>query len=177
MLAEAAVKKAIKQGATEAEAYQVEETSIQVQFNSEDKNIKTTISKGLGVRVSFGKRIGLYSTTIIDESETDEVINRACKIAKASPEDPDWVSFNQKFGSSEVKGLDDSRIYSLGPSDLVERIDSAIELIDDYDDSVKASSGILATSYDKVTLSNSSQEEFTKNSTGIYGYILASRNL
>jgi PmbA protein len=173
MLVRRAVDEAVRLGASGAEAYQVEERSIQVQFNSEDKNIKTVNSRGIGIRVAFGKRLGMYSTTILDESEIVDAVEKACKIAKAAPEDPDWVSFNQKFGSIKVKNLYDKRIYELGPEDLVERANSAIDLIGDYDEKVNPSTGIIASSYEKVNLTNSSQEDLTKSGTGIAGYIMA----
>lgn len=173
MLVEKAVKLALRLGASEAEAYLVQGRDVQVQFNAEDKNIKTVNSNGIGVRVAFGKRLGMYSNSIINESEVEAAVKRAVRIAKAAPEDPDWVSFNQEYGFVQVSDIYDDSIVELGPKELVERVDSAIKVIRDYDSKVVPSKGILTAAHEKVTLTNSSQEESIKRGTMIFGVILA----
>ena len=106
------LKHTLRKGASEAEVYIQDGTEIQVQFMGDDKEIKTVNSTGIGIRVSIGKRLGQYSTSILDEKNVRYAIDKAILIAKASPIDDDWNNFNREFGQhlvNKIKASDLSR--------------------------------------------------------------------
>jgi len=166
-LAEVSVKKALKAGATEAEAYLKRTKEIRVEFAQEIENLKTIESLGIGLRVALDKKVAIYSTSILDESEISEAVAKAVKMAKVAPEDPDWRHMNKKFGKSNAQGYYDDKLKTLEYPRIVETLSSAIDLIRDYDKRVTPTRGALTLLESTISISNSYNESCERKETTI----------
>jgi len=154
-IASLAVKKAEDLGASEAEAFVQRTRTTQVGFTDEVQNMKTVKSTGLGLRVALGKKTAMYSTSILTEDEVGDAVAKAMKIAKVAPEDPDWRHLNRSYGSSQTDGYFDGAIEAIGYDEIMERLDSAIAIMNERDRRVKPTRGILALSSSNVSVANS----------------------
>jgi PmbA protein len=170
MNSEEILRLALTKGASEAEAYIQDGTQIQVQFMGDDKEIKTVNSTGIGIRVAIGKRLGQYSTSILDENNVKNAVDRAILIAKASPMDDDWNNFNREFGATTSSRLIDKDISNLGPIELVSLVDEAITVVKEYDPRVKPSTGIISANTTSITINNTNAREINQTGTMISGY-------
>lgn len=166
-LAELAVKKALSMGITEAEAYIQRAKTIRVEFAEEIENFKTAESIGMSLRVALGKKIAMYSTSILNESEISEAAARAVKIAKVAPEDPHWENMNKKFGKAPAEGYYDETIGNLDYQEIVETLSSAVNCMKSYDKRVRPTRGFLMTSVSNVSIANSYNESCERKETGI----------
>jgi PmbA protein len=166
-LVETAVAKALKLNATEAEAYVQKTRTIMVEFAEQIESLKTVESIGIGLRVALGKRNAIYSTSILDEGEVGQAAERAVKIAKVAPEDPDWKHFNRRFGKSAVEGYYDSRLATIEYDEIVDRLTAATRLINERDKRVRPTRGILTLATSTIAIANSCNETVDKEETGM----------
>jgi PmbA protein len=166
-LVETAVAKALKLKATEAEAYVQKTRTIMVEFADQIESLKTVESIGLGLRVALGKRIAMYSTSILDKGEVGQAAERAVKIARVAPEDPDWKHFNRKFGKTPVEGYYDTRLATVEYEEIVDRLTGATRLINEHDKRVKPTRGILTLATSTIAIANSYNETVDKKETGM----------
>jgi PmbA protein len=166
-LAEIAVAKALKMNATEAEAYVQETRTIMVEFAEQIESLKTVESIGIGLRVALGKRTAMYSTSILKEKEVDQAADRAVKIAKVAPEDPDWKHFNRRFGKTPVEGYYDARLATVEYEEIVDRLIGATRLIGELDRRAKPTRGILTLATSAIAVANGYNESIEKKETGM----------
>ncbi|MGC9345258.1 MAG: TldD/PmbA family protein [Candidatus Bathyarchaeales archaeon] len=166
-LGELTVKKALSMGVTEAEVYIQRTKTIRVEFSEEIENFKTVESIGMSLRVALGKKIAMYSTSILDESEISEAAARAAKIAKVAPEDPHWKHINKKFGKAPAEGYYDETLENLDYQEIVETLNSAVNRMKDYDERVRPTRGFLTTSISDVSIANSYNESCERKETNI----------
>lgn len=164
-LAEIAVKKALSLGATEAEAYLQRAETVRVQFAEEIESFKTVESWGIGLRVALGKKVAIYSTSILDEGEISEAVARAVRIAKVAPDDPGWRHLNSRFDKTPAQGYCDDTLKALDYGEIVEAIGSAISLMRDYDRRVRPTRGILSITSSNLSLANSFNESCGREET------------
>ncbi len=165
--AETAVTKALKMKATEAEAYVQKTRTIMVEFAEQIESLKTVESIGLGLRVALGKRTAMYSTSILNEREVGQAVERAVKIARVAPEDPDWKHFNSKFGKTHVEGYYDARLATVKYEEIVERLMGATRLIHEHDKRVKPTRGILTLATSTIALANNHNKSVERKETGM----------
>ncbi len=114
------VELASQAGATEAEAYaeRSREASVTV-ANGEIEELSEAVSKGVGLRVVRGGRLGFASTTDFDRSSLESLVGRALALAKEAAKD----AANSLPGPKElspsarprVEGLFDPAIAELDP--------------------------------------------------------------
>ena len=126
-IGEKAVKKAIKAGMDEAEAYVTNLKRISVNFSSEIESYKVVENIGLGLRVAKGKKLAMEATSILTDKEVDRVVDKAVKIANVTPEDPNWSHFNKKFASAKVEGTFDKSAKDISYEQIIESIFSGID--------------------------------------------------
>lgn len=166
-LAELAVKKALGMNATEAETYIQKTNTVRVEFANEIENFKTVESLGMSLRVALGKKIAMYSTSILDESEIGEAAAKAVKIARVAPEDPHWKHMNKRFGKAPVEGYCDGTLETLDYREIVETLLSAMNLMKSYDKRVKPTRGILTISTSNISMANNYNEGCERKETNI----------
>lgn len=149
-----ACEEAVRLGATEAEAYVQNTRIIRISFAKKVQDIKTSESTGLGLRVALGKRTAMYSTSIFEEAEIIGAAEKAVKIAKVTPEDPYWEHMNMKFGRSSAKGHFDRATATIEYDEIVESLGSAISILNEQDERVKPTEGLLSLITSKVSVIN-----------------------
>lgn len=166
-LGEVAVKKALSMGATEAEAYLQKAKITRVEFAEEIESLKTVESMGIGLRVALGKKVAIYSTSMLNENEINEAVAKAVKIARVAPEDHYWKHMNKKFGKGSAEGYYDNRLETLDYDEIVETLASAVDAMKGYDKRVKPTRGILAISISNISIANSYNENSERSETGV----------
>ena len=170
-LANLAVKKAIEFGATEAEAYVMNNRTTQVAFAQEVQDIKTVDSIGLGLRVAIGKKLALYSTSLLNESEVVKAAEIAVKIARVAPEDPHWNSFNTYYGLTNVQGVYDNNIAEMDPSTLIDEVSSVIKTVTSLDERVQPTRGNLTVSNVHGYVTNSNGDNVEDKGTMVSSWV------
>jgi len=134
-IAEKAVKRALELGADQAEVYTASTKSFSIDVeNNSVKSAEESYDSGVGVRAIVDKRIGFAYVTTIQETDYLETVEKAVKLAKASLQDPDFVSLPSFDGSyPSVKGLFDSDISNLTSEDaanlIVRTVDASLEAV------------------------------------------------
>ena len=158
-MARLAVMKAVKLGASEAEAYVKRTRTIRIGFAEQVQDVKTVESSGLGLRVCLGRKAAMYSTSILREDYVEQAVERAIKIAKVTPEDPDWNHLNRSYGSSLAKGYFDKAIETIDHEEIMEKLELAIMIMNESDKRVKPTRGMLTLGSSSVSVVNSYGED------------------
>lgn len=164
-IAELAVKKALNFGATEAEAYVQKTKTLWIEYAEKIETFKIIESIGLGLRVAINKKVAMHSASILDEKEGEKAAEKAVKIAKIAPEDPNWKNLNKKFGQSSAMGYYDEKLEKLDYDEIVEKLTAAIEKMSEYDRRVKPARGLLTASTLNTVVLNSYGEENERKET------------
>ncbi|NHK32094.1 MAG: TldD/PmbA family protein [Asgard group archaeon] len=172
-LGEYAVKKAIDLGMDEAEAYISRIKKINIQFDSEIQNIITTESIGIGLRVALGKQLAMQASSILTEQEVDSMVEKVVKIAKVSPEDPNWQYFNKKFGKTEVSGIFDKKIAEFDYDKMTDKVFSGINKVSENDRKVLITEGKFTATSGEIRIFNSYDNSLKNDYTVNSGYIYA----
>jgi PmbA protein len=157
-IANLAVKRASDLGATEAEAFVQSNRTIKIGFAEEAHDINSVTSVGLGLRVALGKRMAMYSTSILTGDEVGRTAERALSIARVAPEDPHWKHVNRLYGGSPVGGHFDERIEAIEYEEIMEKLGLAIAIMNERDKRVKPTRGMLTLISSKVSVANSHGE-------------------
>lgn len=171
-LAEKAVKRALELGASESEAYLQHEKILWIEFDDEIECFKVIESTGIGLRAAVGNKIGMYSTSVANEKEVDEAAEKAVKIAKIAPEDPEWRHFNTGFGKSDAEGYFDKSMEDIDYEIIVEKVKLAAQKIREYH-KVKPVRGLLTALTSQTIIANSYSEEFERMETSISALVRA----
>jgi len=133
-LAEDTVKKTLKKGALEAEAYVYEgqATNVGIERGQINKT-NTIIDRGLGVRAVIDKAVGFAYTNIISgQKAIEDTISGALSAARASKPDQDWNGLPEKKPYITTKKIYDNKILELRSDCLVDiasiMLDAAVTL-------------------------------------------------
>jgi PmbA protein len=178
-LLEYAIKKAEKQGASQAEAYFVGGDSLRVGI--EKKQVKMSEKKldaGMGVRVATknknGFSIGFAYLTDLTEKAADAAVKQALKVASCKKPDPDFKSFPERKPTKSVQKIHDKRIVAMEPDKIVDLAADLIKSIN-IDKRIATISGGLGIGSAKVAIANSLGVggEYEKTGYGAYGYVVA----
>jgi len=172
-IAELAVKKALNFGATEAEAYVQKTKTLWIEYAEKIETFKIIESIGLGLRVAINKKVAMHSASILNEREVEKAAEKAVKIAKVAPEDPNWKNLNTKFGESSAKGYFDEKLEKLDYDEIIERLTSAIEKIKEYDRKVKPTRGLLTASISSTVIQNNYSEKNERKETFLSAWMRA----
>ncbi len=170
---EIAVKKAISEGADQAEAFLYEGKLLSISVEKgEVKKAESIVEKGIGIRIAIKKKIGFsYST---DFDEVDVVARRAFQNVRASPPDPDFRSFPEPTEFTKVEGLFDKKIAELEVKDASELIKEMVESAK-ADKRVYSIGGAFFSTAGTIAVLNSLETERADSltQTYIYAYVSA----
>jgi len=128
-LAEKAVKKALKKGAAEAEAYVYEgqATNVGIERGQITKT-NTIIDRGLGIRATVNKAVGFAYTNIIEgQNAIEDTILGALSAARASKPDQDWNGLPEKKPYVAADKIYDRKILELSSEGLVDIASSMLD--------------------------------------------------
>lgn len=165
------IKMALNKGATEAETYLWQAKTVTIEFEEDIKSFKVSSSLGLGLRVVINKKVALYSITSIRKDEIEKAVLKAIKIARASPEDPDWNHLNSEFGKSNAQGYYDEKIEKLDYNEIVDEIKIAINKMMDYNKRIKPTRGVVTFGTAKTLIVNNYGESGERKETGISAWL------
>jgi PmbA protein len=128
-LVERGVRRAEVLGATEAEVYAVREETLTVRGNVRGvESIEGGETVHIYMRIAVGKRFSVQGGLVSRAEDVDSIAESAVKIARLSPEDPNWVSLPKKLGSTPVFDVVDSAVKSLEPERFVDIVKRALEM-------------------------------------------------
>ena len=156
-LAENVIKKALKKGADEAEAYVYESqaTSVGVELGQISKT-NTIIDRGLGVRVTINKAVGFAYTNIIEgEKAIENTVLGALSAAKASKPDQDWNGLPEKNSYVTAEKIYDRKILELRSEGLVDIASSMLYSATSVNKRVFPIEGGVGAAYLSSALANS----------------------
>jgi PmbA protein len=166
-IADEAVKKALKAGASEAEAYVQRTNTVFVTFTDKVENLKNVESTGVGLRVAVGKRTAMCSTSVLSDDDFDAVAGRAVKIARVAPEDSSWRGFNKKFGRTTVEECYDKKLEDLEYEEITETLVAAAACMKRRDKRVVPTRSFCSVSLENVSVANSDEESVERRGTDI----------
>ncbi|NHK30670.1 MAG: TldD/PmbA family protein [Asgard group archaeon] len=172
-LGELAVKKAMKMGMDEAEAYITKNRVINAMFSAEIESYKTVESLGLGIRVIKDKKIGFHATSILNESEVEKAVEKAISISKVAPADENWNTLNQKIGSSKVEGIYDVSLENLEYDTVVDAIIGGINRASENDRKVQVTRGVTTITLANTEITNNYHETIDRKGSFVSAYIMA----
>jgi PmbA protein len=178
-LLEYAIKKAEKQGASQAEAYFFGCDTLRVGI--EKKQVKISEKKhdaGMSVRVATkgkgGFSIGFAYLTDLTEKAADAAVKQALKVASCKKPDPDFKSFQERKPAKSAQKIYDKAIVRMEPEKIV---DLAVDLIKciEGDKRITTIGGTVGVGSVKVAITNSLgvSGEYEKTGYGAYGYVVA----
>jgi len=178
-LLEYIVKKAEKQGASQAEAYFYR--ADQLRTGIEKKQVKISEKKydaGIGIRVAVRKTdgfsIGFAYLTNLTKKAADDTVKQALKVASFKKPDPDFKSFQEHKPTKTVKKIYDKHLAKIEPEKIVELATDLIKTVE-TDKRITTINGALGLGTVKVAIVNSLGVcgEFEKTGYGVYGYVVA----
>ena len=132
-IANFAVEKAIKFGASEAEAFV--SYSISKNVNVERNEIKLATRKegmGIGIRVLLGKKLGFAHTNSLDKNDVIRIVEDAISIAKANKEDPNWKQLPSPKPYSTIEGTYNKELIEIELDQIVNDIKDSLEKIKEF---------------------------------------------
>jgi len=173
------VKKAEKQGASQAEAYFY--GADRLRTGMEKKQVKISEKKceaGIGLRVAVKKKegfsIGFAYLTDLTKKAADNAIKQALKVASFKKPDPDFKSFQERKPTKTVKKIYDKQIAKIEPEKIVSLATDLIKTVE-TDRRITTIGGTLGLGTVKVAIANSLgvSGEFEKTNYGAYGFVVA----
>ncbi len=159
-LAVMAVRAAMREGATEAEAFVTRRRGYSVSILAgRIKGLESMDEAGVGIRVAVGKRVGFAYATGLDTEAARRAARAAVKQARASPEDPYWPGLPEPPERyPEPSGVYGDGVARASPESIVE---DAKVLIGH----VAAREGVQLS---RASIGVSVFEEAIANSNGVY---------
>ena len=156
-IAKDTVDKAVKRGASQAEAsvFVADNTLARFSKNRIHQNVSTrNYNVNLELVVDKNK-LGSSSVNSIEEKSIDEIIERALKIARVSTPDPEFKSLASPKKISPLEGIYIKKTAEITPEDIAEGVKTIIDTAMDYDKQVKWSAGAFSKDIMKTAISNS----------------------
>ena len=144
-IGEKTVHLAEKMGADQAEACIVRSVLYEIEAeNNAIKSASEEFDAGIGLRTVIGKKIGFAYVTTLDESDIKEVIENSLSLARASIEDPDFVTLPSPVNNyKEAKQIFDKDVDELTSEEaaelLIRTIDATKEKLEGRDYAIESS--------------------------------------
>ncbi|TMC10035.1 MAG: TldD/PmbA family protein [Chloroflexi bacterium] len=137
-LVEAALEHARRLGADQAEAFYTESTSDSVDYeNNRLAGIDSSSSRGIGIRVLAGGRVGFSSTSILDRVE--DAVEAALQTARLT--EVEMRPFSLPAGGSIDADISDREVEAISVGELVEMGRQAIDRLQPLADGLLAGAG------------------------------------
>ena len=171
-ISEKIVSLAQKSGATQAEVYAVHVKTSSVYIDDDIPKIGgSMVESGIGLKYIIGKQIGFTSSTLAQESPSD-VVERAKALAKASNEDPVFVSLpDPKKVSGSTDKFHDNDTAAADSELLMEKAMEVVKAASS--DFVTVPNGSLRTSSIEYHISNSLGINAGSKGTVAFGFFTA----
>jgi Predicted Zn-dependent proteases and their inactivated homologs len=125
------------------------------------KILRSKLDKGIGIRISRNKSIGFSFTS--DFSKIEEAVKFAYKIAKNSPQDPDFRSFNEVKARGKLNFLIDNEIKSMDVEKPLQIMADVLKV--DLDSRIISLNSDLSIAYLQIGIANSNGIECNDEAT------------
>ncbi|MHA1135216.1 MAG: TldD/PmbA family protein [Candidatus Thorarchaeota archaeon] len=174
-IGEKAIKLAEKMGAEQAEVYVARSRAFDIEAeNNAIKSASEQHDAGIGIRAIIGKKIGFAYVTTLDESDIEEAIGSSLNLAKASIEDPDFVSLPSSSESyQKAKGIFNKEVDQLSSEDaaalLIRTIDATKENLEGKDYAIESAISSSSSSSAIVNTLGIAMTE-SRTSISLYSY-------
>ncbi len=161
-LAVMAVRRAIAEGATEAEAFVTHTRGYTVSMLAgRVNNVEYSDDIGVGVRAAVGRRLGFAYATGAGAEAAAEAARAAVKLARASVEDPYWSGLPEPSPSYPlVESIYEAGLARAGPETLLREARRLLSHIEGYRDE-----GVVLS---RAGISVAAVERAVANSNGVY---------
>ena len=137
-LIEQALELATRSGADQAEAFYVESASDSVDYqNNRLAGIDSSTSRGIGIRVIAGRRVGFSSTSIVDR--VGDAVEAALSTARLT--EPERQPFELPAEGSLDADISDPEVEAISVAELVAMGRSAVERLQPLADGILAGAG------------------------------------
>ncbi|MCJ7609943.1 TldD/PmbA family protein [Candidatus Bathyarchaeota archaeon] len=143
-----------KLGADEVEVYIEEAVLRGVVLERGTESFISSRTAGLGIRVIDKKRVGLSSTTSLDQHEAEETLRRAHSIAQTSQPDREWVSLAKNTGTRSVLGVFDPEVEGLSPDALSDTAQEMLRTVHGRNSGLIVTRGNVSTGIRTVMIAN-----------------------
>jgi len=131
-----AVRKALKLGADEAEAFLIRGREISVRAEANELKLATSHAKdGLGLRVFSDGALGFASVNIFDEHKIEEAVRAAVSLSKASPQDKHNLLPDPQPVEG-ISGLYDGQAEGVGLDKAISKVQEMLATARGYDSRV-----------------------------------------
>jgi len=168
-IAESALNLALKSGASEVESFVFNGHMKNVYVeNSEVRLVTNNSWIGLGVKTVLKKKIGFASGYIYNDESANKVVQESIKLAKVSPEDPNFVGLPNptKPEYDETLGYDKETEHIL-MEDLISFAQKVISAAES-DKRVKVMNGLLRVNSFEFSIKNSHGLSGTNKGTFVF---------
>jgi len=156
-IAEFAVRESERLGVDEAEGFVQKQRVVEIVLErGEIQSERTKTRQGIGVRVIKSKKLGFAFASSLNQSLVQETCRDAFKLAKVSPENPEWVSLPlPKKVTSFPEGLYDEALADMAPKEILDIAIEGYEAVKKTDPRVSIDDGKLSAFLTEVAISNS----------------------
>jgi PmbA protein len=170
-LASAALKKAEKTGADQAEVFIMRTHGRSVYIESSKPRVADDkLETGLGLKVCLGKRIGFASGTVSETTDVEEVVKEAFSIARTNEEDPYFKSFPTAVKlSGKIQNVYSETTAQIRLDDIVRNAMVAVKSAENTKN-VKVPLGLIRIADYELHLANSLGVGFSHKATMIFSY-------
>ncbi|RLF67480.1 MAG: hypothetical protein DRN26_02290 [Thermoplasmata archaeon] len=124
-------------------------------------------SYNIGIFVSVGKRIGGTSATVNELVNVEDLLLKAIKIAKNSPEDKDWPGIARGLSKVSISGVHDKKTAETTIEGLADAVMRSCELVTSYDKRLKPISTGIAVVESETKIVNSYDESVSSAETSV----------
>lgn len=132
----------------------------------------STLSTGLHIRVSEGRKVGGAFCNTFDEHEVSRCLSEASKVARISTPDTDWTGFAECRGSyPKIGGLYDRSVESLSLGTMGQMAHDIIGGSSSAGPGVSASYGAAEATVRSVGITNSQGVEAVFKGTELRGTV------
>jgi PmbA protein len=123
-----AVDAAKAAGATDVEAHAQAESNLESEIElAEIAIVNQSVSTGIAIRVFMGKKMGCAFTNIATKDALDEAVELAVNAAKATTEDPDFVSLSTPGSYPDLDSHWSEDVVKRDPGEVVAATGGLIE--------------------------------------------------
>ena len=136
-----AIKEAETFGASDAEAYAVENSESEVFIENNDvKQVKSQKTSSIGIRVLVNGSVGFYSVNNLAKEKVMNAVTMAVKIARISPKDR-YNALPSKSKIIPLRGIYDKNARSFDASDAAKKAAEMLDAAKSFDRRVSVDSG------------------------------------
>ena len=173
------IRKAEKEGASEAEAFFCNKTELQIR--AKKKQVKIGEHKrdiGVGIRVAVKRNGGFSSgfsyTTDFAKDVLDKTLKQALKTCFARDPDPDFKGFSDKKPCGHIAYIYDKKIAEIQPEEVINLVNHQIELAS-ADERVDTVTGLMSLLTCEIAVENSHGVSGSYKTSNFYStiYVLA----